>query len=1025
MLLASLLTAVTFVVGGVFFYRHEKVTISSQIIDQIRFSSAQKIVQITAWRDERLRDADRNGVDPFLRQSTQDMLVQPSDLALRDIIQNYLKMLQSEENYQDVILTGDGGKFLLSATGQKPPDADDRIVALTQKAFVSDQAFFAEFAPCHSCPQISLDVVVALEDEEHKPMAALILRTDVRQSLYPILESWQPSPSSVEIILVRRDGDDVLILSPHQHKMSPQIGARIPLTQTGLPAVQAALGATGIFYGSDARGVAIVADLQPIPGTDWVMVAKVDQSEILAEAQEHGWFIAGLTGLSLLMTATMAAFLFNVQQRKIFRSLYLAEQEKRVADEALVESAKRLAKLNRIYKVLNEINQAIIRERNPEDLFIEACRIAEKEGGFPLAWVGVLEEQTQRITPVAHSGITDDYLPLLDIVLDDTLHSHHPAATSFRTGETVVINDIESDPLMEPWRQNALLSGYRSLAVIPLTVAGQVKATFNLYSYESFSFDQDEIRLLDEMVGDMSFALEFMEQEKKRRAAENELRKLSRAMEQSPVSIVITSTKGEIEYVNPKFLQVTGYAMEEVLGVNPRILKSGETSSDEYRTLWQTIIAGGEWHGEFHNRKKDGSLFWERAAISPIFDAAGQISNFLAIKEDITDQKVLEEELAQSQRLETVGQLAGGVAHDFNNMLGVILGSVDLALDRVKADDPLGHDLLEIRKAAEHSADLTRQLLGFARKQIIRPRTLDLNVTIDKTLSMLGRLLGEDITLHWRPAPELWSVTIDPSQIEQILVNIAVNARDAMSGGGELIIETTNAVLDESYCVDKPECHPGNYVMIRISDNGEGMTPAILARIFEPFFTTKSLGQATGMGLATIYGIVKQNKGCIIVSSTLGAGTTFRIYLPRTEAIVAAKKDVTPGDQSRIDGHGSETILLVEDEPAILELAKRILVRSGYRVLPALNPSQALELAASHAGPLHLLISDVVMPEMSGKELAEQLSGVRPETKILFMSGYTAEVIARHGVQDNAIDLIRKPFAKKDLLSKIRQILDS
>jgi len=506
-----------------------------------------------------------------------------------------------------------------------------------------------------------------------------------------------------------------------------------------------------------------------------------------------------------------------------------------------------------------------------------------------------------------------------------------------------------------------------------------------------------------------------------RRQTEMQLRKLSTAVEQSPAVVLITDLAGNIEYVNPEFTRVTGYSREEVLGENPRILKSAETPDEVYRDLWQTITAGGEWRGVFHNRRKDGTLFWERASISPVRDAAGVITHFIAVKEDITAQKSLEEQLQQAQKMELIGRLAGGVAHDFNNMLMVIRGHTELAMEQTGPDSPLYQDLQEIRRATKRSEDLTRQLLAFARKQTVSPVVLNLNDTLAGMLKMLQRLLGEDIELHWLPGGELWNVKIDPSQIDQLLANLAVNARDAIAGNGKLSIETANVALDEHYCAGRQECVPGHYVLLAVSDTGCGMSREVLSHIFEPFFTTKEEGKGTGLGLATVYGIVKQNNGFINVYSEPGQGTTFKIYLPRYVTQAAAATAEIPADTPL---RGTETVLIVEDEKAILELSRRILERLGYRVLTAGTPEEALIRAREYAGPIHLLLTDVVMPQMNGKELAKRLKDIIPGLKCLFMSGYTANAIARHGILDEGISFLQKPFSAQDAAVKVRKVLE-
>ena len=381
----------------------------------------------------------------------------------------------------------------------------------------------------------------------------------------------------------------------------------------------------------------------------------------------------------------------------------------------------------------------------------------------------------------------------------------------------------------------------------------------------------------------------------------------------------------------------------------------------------------------------------------------------------------LEAQLQQSQKMESVGRLAGGVAHDFNNMLAVILGNVELAMQQVQPGGPVHADLNEIRTAATRSADLTRQLLAFARKQVISPKILDVNATLSGLLGMLRRLIGEDITLTWTPAPDLWPVRVDPSQIDQILVNLCVNARDAISGVGKVTVETHNRTLDEAYCADHAGVVPGEYVLIVVSDDGCGMDQETLASAFEPFFTTKEMGKGTGLGLAMVFGAVQQNHGFINVYSEPGLGTTFTIHLPRHQAKAhppTPTADLTPATR------GHETILLVEDEPAILKLTTRLLEASGYTVLAAGTPGEALRLANEHPGAIDLLLTDVVMPEMNGRDLARNLLSIYPSMKRLFTSGYTANVIAHHGVLDGGVNFLQKPFSAATLAAAVRAAIE-
>ncbi len=371
--------------------------------------------------------------------------------------------------------------------------------------------------------------------------------------------------------------------------------------------------------------------------------------------------------------------------------------------------------------------------------------------------------------------------------------------------------------------------------------------------------------------------------------------------------------------------------------------------------------------------------------------------------------------------MESVGRLAGGVAHDFNNMLGVILGHVELALERIPAQDPLHADLEEVQKAARRSADLTRQLLAFARKQMAQPKVIDLNETVESTLKMLKRLIGEDIELKWKPGVNVPPVFIDPSQLDQILANLCVNARDAISGRGTITIETEGVVFDEAYCAQHAGSIPGEFVMLVVSDDGCGMDAQALEHLFEPFFTTKEFGKGTGLGLATVYGIVKQNNGFINVYSEPGHGTTFRIYLPQHNVgAVTHTQESAPALLK-----GSETILLVEDEPALLKMTSLMLKEMGYTVLSAPTPTEALRLAREHKGNIDLLLTDVIMPEMNGPDLVEKLISLYPDLKRLFMSGYTANIIGNHGILEEGVPYIQKPFSMGDFAKKLREVLDA
>jgi PAS domain S-box-containing protein len=632
---------------------------------------------------------------------------------------------------------------------------------------------------------------------------------------------------------------------------------------------------------------------------------------------------------------------------------------------------------------------------------------------------------------------------------------------------------------------------------------------------------------------------------------DSQIRLQAAVLEAAANAIVITDTEGRIQWVNPAFTRLTGYTAGEAAGQNPRLLKSGKHDTEFYSSLWRTISSGEVWHGEVVNRRKDGTSYTEEMTITPVRSRKGDVTHFIAIKqdvsvrkqaeeslrqaeekyreifenavlgifqttpdgrylsinqelarmfgnasaeermteitdigrqtyvdptrrrefkhlileqdvvrdfeyevyrkdgsrmwlrenvrvvrdaqgnalyyegtaEDITRRKTLEQQLLQAQKMEAVGRLAGGVAHDFNNMLTVIIGYCEL-LDGLSEDShPLRKGLAEIKKAAGQAASLTRHLLAFSRKQVLQPRVLDLNTTVTDLSKMLRRLIGDDVELLLEVSADLGQVKADPGQIEQIIMNLAVNARDAMPKGGTMVIETANLDLDEVSAAKHPPASAGSYVSLTVRDTGCGMDAETMSRVFEPFYTTKELGRGTGLGLSIVYGIVKQSGGYVWVDSTPGKGTSFSIWLPRS----FETREVTPpkGPVEPVHRRSSETILLVEDEAAVLGMVRRILEAEGYRVLATHNGQEAVRIGEQHNGPIHLLLTDVVLKGgMGGPEVAVRLRALRPEARHLYMSGYSENLVAWFGECDWKTGLLEKPFDALTLLRRVRESLD-
>ncbi|MDQ1269444.1 MAG: hypothetical protein QG618_752, partial [Thermodesulfobacteriota bacterium] len=491
--------------------------------------------------------------------------------------------------------------------------------------------------------------------------------------------------------------------------------------------------------------------------------------------------------------------------------------------------------------------------------------------------------------------------------------------------------------------------------------------------------------------------------------------------ERLPVALFRSTPAGQFLNVNLALVRMMGFPDQKTLiKFNSKNIYLNPDDREQWRAL---VERDGVVHDyEVQIQRFDGTSISTWLTCRAVRDSEGQVLFYEGNFEDVTERKRLEEQIRHSQKMEAIGQLAGGVAHDFNNMLSVIMGYAELILMDLADNDPLRIKIKGIHNAGIRSMEITRQLLAFARKQTIKPKPLGLNSTLQGMLKLLKRLIGEDIDLLWIPGADLWQVKMDPSQVDQILANLCVNARDALNGPGKITIETRNIEFDAAYCAENNGFIPGRYVMLAVSDNGCGMDKQTMDKIFEPFYTTKGQGKGTGMGLSTVYGIVKQNTGFINVYSEQGHGSTFKIYLRMHTAGADDIKEKRPVAPLLT---GDETILLVEDEPAALEMTQTMLKKFGYTVIAASSPVQAMHIAEKNSGRIKLLLTDVVMPGMTGRDLSDNLTARYPQLKCLFMSGYTSNVIAHHGVLDDNINFIQKPFSSRELATRVREALNS
>ena len=696
-------------------------------------------------------------------------------------------------------------------------------------------------------------------------------------------------------------------------------------------------------------------------------------------------------------------------------------------------------RLTRELRALSNCNQVLLRAVDEPALLNDICQIVCEEAGYRMTWVGYAENDAAgSVRPVAWAGADDGFLATANITWADQERGPGPTGTAIRCGHSVCIQDSAADPLATPWREEVLERGYRSVIALPLKDGNaRTFGALTIYSAGVNAFTADEVRLLEELAADLAFGITVLRAREERKEAMEALRESEQRYKLLLGSVTdyiytvrmengrpVATTHG------PGCAAVTGYTPDE-LAADPGLWLSMVHEQDRASVIQQAerLVAGEPAPPVEHRiRHRDGSLRWVRNTPVCHYDQERRLIAYDGLIADISERRRAEEEqstlrqhLQEAQKMEAIGRLAGGVAHDFNNLLTVINGYSALALRRLKMGDPLLDDLQQIQTAGTRATDLTQQLLAFSRKQVVQPRVINLNDQVRDAERMLERLIGEDIELICTLDPALGMTTADPGQVHQILMNLAVNARDAMPSGGRLVLKTENEKVGQQYAAGRWTLEPGSYVVLAVSDTGVGMTEEVKSHVFEPFFTTKEPGKGTGLGLATVFGIVQQAGGYVSFSSELDKGTTFRIFLPRVTG--PEGNQFRPERPERRLG-GTETILVVEDQQAVRQLTCKMLRSLGYRVLEAANGGEALLACESHADPIHLMITDVVMPQMSGPALAARLRALRPEVRSLYMSGYSEGGGLRRESVEGTADYLQKPFSLEGLADKVREILD-
>jgi two-component system, cell cycle sensor histidine kinase and response regulator CckA len=650
-------------------------------------------------------------------------------------------------------------------------------------------------------------------------------------------------------------------------------------------------------------------------------------------------------------------------------------------------------------------------------------RLANVELSRRIALLEKKLAETER-TKKNQQGIASHYQPVFESARDGIL------IVNAETGEVIEVNPTLLQLL--GYSQDELCGRY-IWEIVPLKKIIQTKDAFSLLRENQFTRYEDVSLETCEglgitvafvattyFAGQEQFVVCSLQDITAITLAESEHKRLLTAIEQANEGIVMTDTRGNINFVNPSYEQTTGYNRKELLGRNPRILNSATHNDLFFHQLWDTLSRRRVWKGQITNKRKDGTLYTAETTICPVCDASGRIVSYVAVQHEITEHPQAAAEKQQPLKKEAVGLLAEGISHQYNNLLSVIIGYTELALEKVTPSQSLHADLEVILKAAKRSADVTRQLLAFARQQMITPQVFELNQCIENMLPMLRQFIGDAVQLSWRPKGEPLYIQMDPIQIGQILTNLCTNAREAISGAGKITVETEKACFDQSLSAHQARDSADVYVLLAVSDDGCGMEKELVDKIFEPFFTHKRVGKGTGLGLSMVHSIVQQNNGFINVYSEQGIGTTFRLYLPRHISHTDLPPDENPTEIPRGCG---EMVLVVDDELYLLTIAERLLEKLGYRVLTAGTTDKAIELTRAYCNEIRLLITDIIMPEMNGRGLAERLQSLCPDMNVLFMSGYTAGMIIDQGLLEKDVNFIQKPFLVNDLAVKIRTAL--
>ena len=968
-----------------------------------------KIGDLQQWCRERRGDASVFFKNTVFSELASRFLANPDDIEAGDRLRTWLSNFQGVSEYDMVFLTDGNSIKRLSVSGKdtailREPDA--------LEAMRSRQVTFVDFhrdLP-EQRPHLHILIPILAGPDWEKVSGLLVLQVDPERYLYPLIRRLPTASQTAETLLVRRDGADVLYLNDLRFRENTALNLRYPLTETYRPAAMAVNGQEGIVEGFDYRGVPVLAAIRAVPDSPWFLVTRISLDEIYQPLYERLVTMTGLIGTLLLGAGAIIGFIWRNQRARFYRLRFMAarsaeESEKRLM--VIFESAKdgimvaeaesrRITVANRaIGEMLGYSHEELlsmgVQDLHPATELPAVIEGFERQARGEISIAANVPMQRKdgsvfyadiNTTPIEFSGrpcLLGTFRDITDRMLAEARIGHlNRVLRAIRNINQLIIRAESADELTRN-ACNLLVDtqSYRSALLVLTDQDGRPVSHMEAGVGESFSLlvehmDQGELPRCCKAADTVEGVCLISEQ--------------GDICEPCPMKpFCVSLQKMSIRLVHQK--KVYGY-------LTVRLDMNIAMDAEEERLF---VELAGDLAYSLHNMEMKKAM------------EVGEQEN-----------KKLEAQLFQSQKMEAIGLLAGGVAHDFNNLLTIILGYAQMMEDDFAAASSSREGIKEIYDAAIRAKDLTRQLLAFGRKQMLEMHVVDVNQVIGAFEKLLRRTIGEDIRIELGLIPEPALVKADISQLEQILMNLAVNAKDAMPDGGVLTIETDCVELDDSYASDRPGVVPGPHVMIGVSDNGIGMDHETMDRIFEPFFSTKPIGKGTGLGLSTVYGVVKQHGGNIWVYSEPGRGTTFKIYLPLVDGAMIPADDQ---EEKQKPLTAAMTVLVVEDEPSLLKLAARILKKSGYTVLEAGDPDDAVEIARRSPESIHLLLTDVIMPKMKGTEVFRKVIDFHPDVRVLYMSGYTANVIARQGVLKEGVHFLQKPFSAGSLLKKASEVL--